>query len=161
MKQYTDEYEDIPVTLVGVKKFSLGESKYIVLETCYYSNLRSYSSQLHTFIFDVTGDAKLVPFLSSAFSTVKAYGDFDADGNLDYIHFNDECEASVLTWKDGKVRTSKNMVLKTKCVAISPEEELILIDAEKSKWPLQLRQAWEKQRRKPIVWPACIPIPID
>jgi signal peptidase I len=143
-KKYTDYNEPYPVTLLSLNEFTLDNRKFALLETSYYCNINAINSLTFTFLFEIMGnDIKHIPFRSSEHSSPLCYGDFDNDGNLDYLDLED-CEVTLYSFKNGGVIKNKHYFLALHCIQISPETELIFINTKQSEWGIDFINAWSR-----------------
>jgi len=141
-KKYTDYNEPYPVTLLELNEFTINKRKFVLLQTAYDCNINAINSLTFTFVFEIiNNDIKYVPFRSSAHSSLLCYGDFDNDGNLDYLDL-EGCELTMYIFKDNKIIKNEDYFLRLDCQQVSPEVELIFIKLNKSKWSFDLKNAW-------------------
>jgi len=146
-KKYTDYNESYPVTLLEIDEFTISTHKYIVVQTAYDCNINAINALTFTFAFEIVGDnLKYIPFKSSAHSSILCYGDFDNDGNLDYLDLKD-CDVKMYSYKNNKAAVNNNYYLKLDCRLLTPEVELIFINLSQSKWTYDLKKAWDRLKQ--------------
>jgi hypothetical protein len=146
-KQYTGYNEPYPVTLFAVKKLELNNRNYVLLQTGYYCNINAINQLSFTFVLQIGKDyVQIVPFKSSAYSSFLCYGDFDSDGNLDYLDL-EACELTLYSYKDDKVSINKKYHLKLHCQQVNNDVELIFIKLNQSAWSFDLKTACDRFKK--------------